>query len=328
MKKSTKIVLFTGLGLLCAGIVICVLVFVLNGFRLTPAADSKKTAGGEPETFERIVSDPFDAIEIKAASANVEIQPSSPDKQCRIRFEKVYGASDYETQVNGGTLIIKNTQDDSGWDWKNPAQLLEHIFGSIGDGFSENGKLILYLPEDTYRQLNIATASGDISSDMQLKAAEVNLASASGDIRTGNLKDTETVNIATASGKIEVSDFSARSALNLESISGDIQIASCNKDVPGEKTHSFMDITSTSGKILLTDAVFASGKLKTVSGDIKLENAESETMEIETTSGEVTGRIGSTYHVEVSTVSGDVNVPSGTRGNWHIKTVSGDVNLN
>lgn len=117
--------------------------------------------------------------------------------------------------------------------------------------------LEIYLPEKTYRSLDISTTSADIVSD-PLRAGSLKIKTTSGEISTGGDVDTAEVT----------------------SVSGDLRLT-------GLKAMGRLTLSTTSGEISGDEMACADMKASTVSGDLRLAGAFTGSLDASTTSGEV-----------------------------------------
>ena len=321
MRKGIKIVLFTGLGILVAGVIICAIIFAVHGFNwrsMIRQSGHTASSAANLQEMTKTIDEAFDSLEVDVASAEVCVKKST-DGTCRIEYMDDPDNEQYEIKVQDGRLIFRNVA--TGWDWNSAKDVLNNVLDAVGNGYDFEEKAVtVYLPEKAYQTLEIGSASGDIVIDDELTFADAHISTASGDVALRNIKGLLQLSISTASGKIGLADMTIESGLVVSSASGDIALDQVT-------VNARATIGTVSGEVKLTKTVFAEGHVDTTSGDIYLTYPEADKMEIDTTSGSVTGHISPEYHVHVDTVSGDVNTLSGEKGDWDIETVSGDVDL-
>ena len=351
MRRWVKGLLFTGLGIIIAGIIALFIAFAINGFswkRTLLPGQPKKDA--KINTLEETINDEFSNINVDLGAADIKVEKAE-DGICRVTYK--YRGEDPHLEIgvsndafleiggSGNTLEIKQEGSDVDFDWENLDQILDHLYNQVNQSFdNELGTLVIYLPEKEYEIVDIYTASGEIESVNPISCKEANLHTASGDIQLENIKGKsmlnlaaasgdlsikntegfETVNIAVASGNIEINDTAISSQMNASAASGDITLNQVR--VSGRA-----DLESTSGEIRLINTEFQEGEVETTSGDIYLEYAKAEKLFLKTTSGNIYGRIDADINVRGTTTSGDYSAPSGTKGEWRTETTSGDVKL-
>lgn len=319
MRKGIKVVLFTGLGILVTGVIICAIVFAVHGFNWKSLIRPKaQEASIHLEQITKTIDEDFNNLEVDVASAEVYIQKST-DGTCRIEYMDDPDHEQYEILVKDGRLIFKNIQ--TSWDWDSAKDILDHVFDQVGSGFNmEEKKVTIFLPEKAYQTLSIASASGDVRIQEALTFTNAAVATASGEVSIGNMQGLDTLAVATASGSVILSNMTIAQNTSINTASGDVHLDEINI---GEE----MEITTTSGQVTLKRVICAEGEIHTASGDVKLENLETDSMSIETASGDVTGMISEEYNVSAHSASGDIRVPSGSKGEWKIGTASGDILL-
>ncbi|MBR5932102.1 MAG: DUF4097 family beta strand repeat protein [Lachnospiraceae bacterium] len=321
MRKGIKTVLFTGLGILVAGVIICAIIFAVHGFNwrsMIRQTGHSASSDYHLQEMAKTIDEAFDSLEVDVASAEVYVKKST-DGTCRIEYMDDPDNEQYEIKVQDGRLIFRNKA--TGWDWNSAKDVLNNVLDAVGNGFDFEEKAVtVYLPEKAYQTLEIGSASGDITIDDELSFADAHISTASGEVNIQKIKGLLQMSISTASGEVELADMTIESGLVVSSASGNITVEQVT-------VNARADISTVSGEVKLSKTVFAEGNIDTTSGDIYLDYPEADKMEIDTTSGSVTGHISPEYHVHVDTVSGDVNTLSGEKGDWDIETVSGDVDL-
>lgn len=181
-------------------------------------------------------------------------------------------------------------------------------------GFCYNySKVILYLPKDYSKKIDIVSASGDVSIN-NYKNADINVTTASGDVKVLGANN---LDIDTASGEVE-----ARNIINfnLKTISGDVESENVDNlngsttsgDIDIFRLNTSIDFNSVSGDIDIEDvSINANSKITTVSGSVDIEGIN-------------------LVYVNTSTTSGDVDVLRSDRKSdveLYIKTTSGDIEV-
>lgn len=319
MNKGTKIVLFTGLGILIVGVLLGVIAFALSGFRFRGNPFAATETSAAVKTIELEFNEDFANVDISVPSAEVTVLPSK-DKIARIEYTAQQDELDYEAYVKDNTLVFRRPDNAADMDWATPTQIMENITNLISTGNFLEKQLTLYLPKKAYEKLEISTASGDILSEQDFSFKEASLASVSGEITLSNLKNAESVSLKATSGSIRAANMDVKSFFEVLTVSGDSQLDSI-------KVSGKLMAAATSGEIRLRDASFSDTEIETISGDVSLENVTSKTLSATTVSGEVTGRVDATIDVHASSVSGEIRVPGGSGDKWYINTTSGDINL-
>ena len=191
----------------------------------TPHAETRLCAQPkriEPAGSFLLFTDPFDAVEIHAACADVELWPSE-DGVCRVEFQEAQRCA---ASVAGGVLHIQ--------------ELRRHRVGltldlSIGgrqllDVPMRDNALRVYLPAHTYRLLRAETRSGEIEVSGGLSFDRAVLRSVSGDVEFADCDETA-LDIRTASGDID-GLFSVPRAVSASSVSGEIDVPRSGSGAP------------------------------------------------------------------------------------------------
>ena len=160
-------------------------------------------------------------------------------------------------------------------------------------------KVVVYVPSIYEGEYNIATKSGDITSEIDMSNSKVNVSAMSGDVK---LNVTSNINVSTMSGDIRIE---ATNDINASAMSGDMEIGSISKYA----------------------------KLKTMSGDVHIRNLNiEEDSFIDTSSGDVkVDNNDSNCYIETKTSSGDTRINSSDRKSditLKVTTSSGDISVN
>ena len=326
MRKGTKIVLFIGLGILAAGLIMVITVSAINQFSLRRVIENSVTGHKQIETeekrIEEDITEPFSNVEIICVADHVTIKEAE-NGICHLAYtEDAY--TKYIVTVEQGTLKIEQEDSDIEWDWKNLKnilpQLLDKGFTELGAAMGDGHDLILTLPAGAYEKINVSNVSGGLEVGEKISASEVNLATVSGNVKVEGLMNVRNMNAATTSGKVELRNMKLSENINAATVSGGIILE--NIATPGE-----VSLETTSGKIELIESIFGKGEIEGVSGNILLTNFDADTMDVELVSGSMKGTIRTPKAFQVETTSGDVSVPNGSGGVWEIETTSGDVKI-
>ena len=344
MRRWVKALLFTGLGILAAGLIALFIAYAINGFSFRRAILPGHHSGNVAlKNVEENIDEEFSNLLMEVASYDIRLEKSE-DGICHIKYKDVdEEGSSFQIGVENGTLKIKQINDDIGLDWDSLDHILDNLYNKMDQGFGielQEGEFVIALPEREYDTLELKTASGEIVSEQPVSCSTANMSSASGELVVQNIKGKNSLNLATASGSVYVKNAEGFEMMNIASASGEVVVdnAVLSSEINITTTSGEMkldkvsvngkaELESTSGTISLINTTFVSGEVETTSGEVYLENAAAETLSINTTSGDVFGRIDADINVHGTTTSGDFHAPSGSKGNWEINTTSGDVNL-
>ncbi|MBR4157341.1 MAG: DUF4097 family beta strand repeat protein [Oscillospiraceae bacterium] len=343
MKYGLRIAIAVAACLIVAGLILGGIALLSGGFRfdgLQIGFGSKTITQKEltPRTYP--VTEPFQAIDVRSASGDVELRRTN-DGSCRIECMECEGWT-HKVEVRGGTLYVERESITN----------INLILGTSGRDVIE-----LWLPETVYDALAVGSSSGDVKIPGGYSFGTASVSSTSGDIDFRAQVD-GTLNAAATSGTIAVTDLGCY-ALTAASTSGSIYVSgvdcgsvsmSCtsgdisleNVAASGElitQTTSgdirMKDVTcrtlnaeSTSGEKTLTDVVSQEDiRITSSSGDLTLTRCDALTLHIKSSSGEVTGSLRTEKTFITHTTSGGVNVPTGRGGDCEIETTSGDIRI-
>ena len=351
MRRWVKGLLFTGLGIIIAGIIALFIAFAINGFswkRTLLPGQPKKDA--KINTLEETINEEFSNIKVDLGAADIKVEKAE-DGICRVEYKyrgedphlEIGVSSDVFLEIggSGNTLEIKQEGSNVDFDWEHLDQILDNLYNQVNQSFdNELGTLVIYLPEKEYEIFDIYTLSGEIESVHPISCKEANLHTASGDLQLENIKGKSMLNLAAASGDLSIKNIEGFETVNIAVASGDVAVnnAAFSSQINATTTSGEMTLNqvavsgsakleSTSGAIRLINTEFQEGDVETTSGEIYLEYAKAEKLLLKTTSGDIVGRIDADINVHGTTTSGDYSAPSGTKGEWRTETTSGDVKL-
>lgn len=174
-----------------------------------------------------------------------------------------------------------------------------------------DGRAEIYLPKEYSGKLDISTTSGNISSDLLLKAPAFQISSNSGDIALNKVY-AKNINASTSSGNITFNR--AEGKRDISSTSGDIEVYNGSGDSSFSTSSGYITIENSDGVLDATAN----------SGDIEIHHSKGD-KELKTSSGYIT-LDDSDGFVKATASSGDISV-TGARGGAEIKTSSGYINL-
>ena len=293
MRKGYKVLVIIGICLIAAGLIISIITLAINGFqfrRLLPIHSEES----EVNRIEQTITEKVDNIKIEAVEDNV-ILMKADDGVFRVLYAERANVK-YTFSVTNGTLKLSRNDVD----WSKPGNWLSNLIENIQDGlYGATRDIIIYLPETSYKTLELTSVSGDIVSEESFSFVNAALTNVSGDITLRGINPTGALAIATTSGNIFIENVNA----------------------------DMTSFAAVSGEVTLKNSVFTSITGSTVSGDVVLEYIEAEDLDFETTSGDVSGRIREAQDFHCETTSGEISVPTGGTNPWYIETVSGDINI-
>ncbi len=233
------------------------------------------------DRFEEIDKSDVEKIMLKASFEEVEIIEEERENI------KIHHYGIYDTKSKGPEYDINKTSTFSfEVDWKN----------FIG---SSNSKVVIYIPKDYNKTLEVDITSGDI------KANELHI---------------ENVYLSATSGAINIKTLEADEIL-LENTSGEMEI----NTIRGE----YIKLLNTSGSQMLKSVESITFDSSNKSGGIIIDYINSEEIDINTTSGGVKLKMSEQNgDVNITTTSGsvEVNVEGNLNAEVELKASSGSVN--
>lgn len=272
-------------------------------------------------TREHVVEENFANFDIQIEAANIEFQTAN-DGKCKVvchEKEKYY----HTVEVVNNALTIRTKDELKGIDkWF---------------GYSGNMSLIVYLPTDTYENLNITCSTGDIFID-DFNFVNVDVAVSTGDVVIRNADISNSYRVTTSTGDVYLTQTAVANSFTVTTTTGyqayDSIVCGCDINIlasTGKVSFSSFGCNNVNVETSTGDIEFnnftASGHLqaKASTGDITFWNADANTLKINTTTGDVTGNLLSDKSFQTKTKTGRVNVPSTTGPVCNIETTTGDI---
>ena len=287
MKKAVKITIIVSVILVLAG-VICFAAGAANvGFDFRELSTKAEYIKKNKETDKE-----FSDIYVSTIDDDIELRKSE-DNKTRIEYYVREGDEEgYYFDMDKG-LRIEQKENEK---WYEKIKLFE---------FNESHKLIIFLPEKNYDEINAASVSGNYKSTVPLKIKnDISINLISGNITAEKIEADRKINLYSTSGNIHIDSIKSNN-ISILSVSGDADI----KNIDAKD----------------------SAEIKTTSGSIKLNKASAEKkFTAESISGDIEGKtgLGGTYSAE--SVSGEIRIPDNDKQSqcqYKFKTVSGDIKI-
>lgn len=275
------------------------------------------------ETVNHHIQEDFHSISIDTDTADLSFVPSE-DGKCKITCyenEKIK----HTVSVQHGVLNIR-AKDERQW----------HEL--VGVDLAK-AKIILSLPEKTYRSLTVRESTGDIeiseefsfealdlrlsTGDVQCKASvsgSAQIEASTGDIHLLGISAGE-LTLSVTTGKITLNNVDCEGDLKLKVTSGKTKLSSVS-------CADFLSEGNT-GALYMEDLI-AEGKLtaKRSTGSVTMEHCDAAELDITTDTGSVTGTLLTDKIFLTETDTGDIQVPQSTTGGLcRIRTTTGDITL-
>ncbi len=268
-------------------------------------------AGGEGER-EYTISEPFDAVDVQVCSADVRVMRSR-DGETHVVTERDDHVRE-TVAVRGGTLVVLQEPG------KQPGRSGTFFGINFNFGFSDGGRVELYLADRLWERIAVRTVNGDVEAE-DVRASALSLRTKSGDIDARHLTVEGVLEAESMSGDVELSTVTA-GGIELHTASGDLEL--------DETEAGNVSLGSKSGDLSLEKTV-AHGTLaaESISGDVSLQRCDAQELHLRSVSGDVDGTLLTPKRFAVRSVSGDVKVaPSDPgAGECEAQTVSGDISL-
>ena len=302
--------------LIITGAALCALSTVVLGF------DPVNTSTVEyvENTYE--VNSSFKNISIAVDTDDIEFQRSQ-DGKCSVVCIEAEGRH-HEAKINGSTLEISQVYEE-GWNF-------------IGFN-SQTPKMTVYLPENTYNDLDINVNTGDIIIPAGFTFEDLEIYGNTGDIMsecdvtgdtnaeitTGDISmigiTGEKISVSATTGDILLERINCTDA-EAVSTTGDIQLGSVL--VSGD-----LKTQTETGRTWLS-SVLVSGKLTATGGtdDVEIDGCDAGEILIETNTGSITGSLLSEKVFITETNTGTIDVPNTAfGGKCELTTNTGSISI-
>ncbi len=272
------------------------LVIVFGIWMLITRFDQFAFLFGKPAQQTFPVAESYSEILVQTESSDVRFVRAD-DREARVE-----APSTAAVEVNGGVLTVRYEQK-----------------GSSNRFSASDTDVTVFLTEDAYARLTVATTSGDIEVPAGFAFASAALSATSGDIDFDAQSDD--LQVSTVSGKASLSGVRTRSA-EISSTSGDLEL----RDLSAEDS---LTLHTVSGELDLERCGAGRFSAETTSGSVDLDRCDADTLSIRTTSGDIEGSLLSQKNFDVHTTTGSVELPGSDPGAGlcEIHTTSGDVEL-
>lgn len=311
MNKLILIPIIIGASLTVAGGVI---------FGLAIANKSKV----EPVTNTYDLNESFTNFNINTSISNVtfEVSTDGSKKVVCKETDKQY----HDVKVVNDELQI-NFVDETKW--------YERIFNF--DFF--NREVRIYLPAETYGDLNIKASTGEVNIPTGFTFANIETKVSTGDVSIA-ANVTNKIKVNSSTGDIILTNNTVKE-LELKASTGNVTLSdvTVNENVTINLSTGHINATNlkaenltintSTGYISLKKSIINKHlEIKTDTGDVKFDEFDAETMNIRTDTGDVKGSLLSSKIFYVTSKTGKTNYPHTTTGGvCEIKTDTGDVVL-
>ena len=307
-----------GAAMLGAGALICGISFATMGF------DSTKLGTAEYVTNTTEVKDKFQHITISSNIEDVELVPADDDGCKVVCYEEK--DDPYKVYVKKDTLMIEK-EKKTGWKLFN--------FGIV----TEEPKITVYLPDDSYKALQIETDTGDAYIPGDFSFERIGTETDTGDVSCYASAD-EGVDITTNTGDIIISNVSSKE-LKLASDTGKMEIS--NAEISGdvavwENTGkvSMENVTcrkftaeEDTGDLTMTNVVAKDEfHLESNTGDVRFDGCDAGTIYVRTDTGDVSGTLLTEKTFITDSDTGNIEIPrTKSGGTCEITTDTGDIQI-
>ncbi|MCL2151737.1 MAG: DUF4097 domain-containing protein [Oscillospiraceae bacterium] len=298
MKRILKVWWKIALTMIAAGVALMVLGFTLGargGYAYINSGRLQFSSAGTYYTIEESNLPPFDIVEVKVRSANIEIVQSD-----HYGLEMRLPEHEDEPQwgVTGGKLTIDASKADN-------------IFSFLNFGFHQSSYIKVYCPSS-----NASSASGFSSNKLQ----SVDLTAGSGDISLQGIS-ADRIGINTSSGLVRINTPYYQSVV-AHATSGDITFS-------GAGDNASLTLSSISGSIKADASGCGAVDVETKSGDITILGETSADMEMRVmvSSGRIDINTASWKSLTAQAASGDIKITGDPHGTTSATAGSGDITM-
>lgn len=298
MNKGSKRWLLTAVILIIAGAVVFVGALASINFDFTKLSTQKI----ETNTYE--FTEDFDSIFVNVETAAVTFVPSDNDV-CKVACVEEESLK-HSAKIQDGTLTI-SAVDNRKW------------YDHIGIDFFCSPKVTVYLPEEVYTSLSVATATGNIEIPDKFSFETVAVAGRTSNI-TCHAQVSKSVEVNTTTGNITLGSAQTET-VKLSATTGNVIVhdVACNE----------LTAKSSTGHIQLKNVIAEeSMKAHNTTGGVEFGSCDAADIMVNTSTGDVEGTLLSEKIFITDTSTGRVSVPKTTSGGkCEITTSTGDIDI-
>lgn len=272
MRKLGIFVLILGIVLLVVGGGITALAYKDGAFK-----QETKT-----ESFES--TDDFDDIYVDLSISDVEIKKAD-DNKLKVVLKETEKFK-HQVKIENNKLNITNIDERP---WYN--KWLFSWFMEL--------KVTIFLPKDTYNELNVKMSTGNFTSTEILTFDNVNTKMTTGNTHLSNIRANE-FNSKSSTGNLLLSEIKATN-LYAEASTGNIALVN----------------------VLVDNKMTA----KASTGNIKFDSSDAKNIEATVSTGNIYGNFLTAKSFNATSSTGNVNVPNTTGDPCVLKTSTGNINI-
>ena len=315
--------LITASILILAGLCICVTAYRILGFDFSgPTKKGKNSGSGSMITNTYEVKKDFRNIDIDADVEDILFAPAKNGRCTVVCVE--FANEPHDVRVEGNTLRVSRAEQKTGF----------HI-----GVMTEPESITVYLPEKTYKDLEVETDTGDVEIPKEFTFERIEVETDTGDVGC-LVPEADKLTVDTDTGKTTVSGLKAKD-VRLKASTGDIKVTDvkCSGDMSVKASTGDAALENVTCGNLNSEASTGDLVMKNViakdtftivrtTGKVKFDGCDAETIYVTTDTGDVTGTFLSDKVFLTETDTGKVDTPKSiTGGRCEITTDTGDIKL-
>lgn len=270
---------------------------------------------------EIVITELFSNISVNVLTADLEFKVSDSNEARVVLHEKEKQYHDIE--VINDTLNIANHDTRLWYERIIPAfekmsVIIYLPFNSYGDVNINGSTGNIIIPDSfTFSNLNARLSTGDISLSADIEN-DCNIESTTGNVLINDV-NSDNMNLELTTGKINIDNTKISKKLNISLSTGKVNISNSTS---GNLKHD-----GTTGSVKLTNMLVKDHiDINTSTGDITLDYCDASSLKLKTTTGDVKGSLLTNKIFKVKTTTGRIKVPeSSTGGLCEVETTTGQI---
>lgn len=251
--------ILTGVLFIIVGAVICGVCMMSMGFDL----GGLRLGTYKNERYD--VKEEFKNIRIVGKTENITFVISEDGNCSVVCYEEV--KSPHSVKVVDDTLVI-DTSSDRNW-------------VDFFTFWAQDPRITVFLTEESYKELNIISATGDTEIPAEFSFTEINIKTDTGDIKC-DVSEADNVVLATQTGSVSIST-PVKNVLSVSTAMGDVTLNDCDASAIKIRTET----GDVSGTVLSDKSFEASSE----TGDVNVPDTSGGKCSISTATGDIDIRI-------------------------------------
>ena len=311
MKRGSRAALWTALGLILAGIIICALGFAQSNW------GGMREMGIWKTELRSYAAEHVDSVYLDVRNVKVRLLPAE-DGKVSIYYRDRPEAPLYTFSEDGGALRMEYGAQESwesiGW--------IPRLLGLWGGNL---GEITVYLPSDMAGALDIRTTNAQVELSDIRTLGSARLQTKNGKIQCRNVDVRTEIELEATNGVLALEHLRAGGHISARTTNGKLSI---QDTLAGElrlhTTNAAMELANTSAQQTFS--------AETTNGVIRVDEIAGQDISLRSTNGKISGTVAgsaSEYSVDISTTNGSAS-PANRQGgarSLEVRTTNAHVDI-